>query len=292
MFQRVKTVTILLMCLFLSGCGELWFGSRMLAGQINPKPRIEFQQALRKADAGDIEAQVKVASWLSSRCIAECAFGAELDWRPACDSEKAIMWYVRAAEAGNVDAQRRLGDIYRHGLMKQELDMQRSIAWYRRAALQGDRTSIYHLADIYDNGRGVAEDKTEAAGWYLQLTEKKEPRNAQMRLGEMYAKGEGVPQDTDAARAWGLKAAINGPAHYLPRMAAIFAEAPPPDYTEAYYWAFMARERFSKWRTAFNRDQYLAEIEKQLSEYSAHLTKEQVMGIQARVKSDLARFFD
>ncbi|MDP2206449.1 MAG: tetratricopeptide repeat protein [Alphaproteobacteria bacterium] len=288
--RHTRVSVILLMCLFLSGCVELWLGSRMLAGQINPKPRIEFQQALKKAEEGDIEAQVKVADWLSAGCMGRCAFGS-MEWRPACDPEKSTMWYTQAAEAGNVSAQRRLAEIYRHGLMKQKLDMQTSLTWYRRAASQGDRSSIYQLAEIYDNGRGVPEDKVEAAGWYLQLATKNEPGHARMRLAEMYAKGEGLPQDTEAARAWGLKAAINGPAPYLPRMAVIFAEAPPPDYTEAYYWAFLAQERFLRWRTALSRDQYLAEIEKQLSEYSAHLTEEQVTGTQVRVKADLARFF-
>ena len=49
------------------------------------------------------------------------------------DAHAAVVWYRRAAEAGNAYAQNSLGDCYRDG-MGVEKDARVAVGWYRRAA--------------------------------------------------------------------------------------------------------------------------------------------------------------
>ena len=57
------------------------------------------------------------------------------------DEAAGARYTLRAAEAGDVDAQRNIGNDYYfgHGVAK---DMVQSLAWYRKAAAQGDERAI------------------------------------------------------------------------------------------------------------------------------------------------------
>ena len=63
---------------------------------------------------------------------------------------------IRAAEAGDADAQYRLGVMYEFGLEVPQ-DEAEAVAWYRLAAEQGHATAQYDLGFSYANGLGECE---------------------------------------------------------------------------------------------------------------------------------------
>ncbi len=79
------------------------------------------------------------------------------------DYEKAIHWYMLAAEEGDAAAERNLGNCYNYayGVRK---DHKRAAYWYERAANHGHATAQALLAEMYFEGIGVQRD--EEKGWY------------------------------------------------------------------------------------------------------------------------------
>jgi TPR repeat protein len=102
------------------------------------------------------------------------------------DYTQATAWYRKAAEKGNLDAQRDLGDLYDNGgvlkmvdapgvgkrLVRDDgggpfpKDFALAAMWYRKAAEQGDAYSQNNLGALYDSGQGVPQDYSEAYFWY------------------------------------------------------------------------------------------------------------------------------
>jgi hypothetical protein len=68
---------------------------------------------------------------------------------------------IRAeAEGGNAKAQAKLGDYYRANS-----DFTNAVVWYRKAAEQGETDAQFSLASCYLAGQGVAKNSQEAAKW-------------------------------------------------------------------------------------------------------------------------------
>ncbi|MNG22691.1 Localization factor PodJL [compost metagenome] len=47
-----------------------------------------------------------------------------------------------------------------------EKDKQQAALWFRKAAEQGDADAQHALGRIYDSGQGVAQDISESYAWY------------------------------------------------------------------------------------------------------------------------------
>ena len=73
--------------------------------------------------------------------------------------------------------------------------------WYRRAAEQGDADAQLELAIAYDSGKGVTQHYAEAAEWYLKAAEQGQVQ-AQWHLGDAYSCGRGLPRDDVKAYMW------------------------------------------------------------------------------------------
>jgi len=98
------------------------------------------------------------------------------------DMEKGKEWNVKGfetfkglAEAGDVDAQYMLGDIYFNGIegFMKNFDRKKSFYWFLKAAEQGHAYAQLAVAKAYANGRvdeekgyGVRKDKAKAIEWY------------------------------------------------------------------------------------------------------------------------------
>ena len=67
-----------------------------------------------------------------------------------------------------------------------------------KKAEAGDVEEQYNLGNMYANGEGVSEDDAEAFKWYRKAAEQGDDF-AQFDLGSMYALGKGVPKDDAAA---------------------------------------------------------------------------------------------
>lgn len=61
---------------------------------------------------------------------------------------------IRAAEAGNAQAQFELGKMYNSG-RGQRRDVQEAVRWFREAAKQGHVKAFFHLGVMLEKGRGV-----------------------------------------------------------------------------------------------------------------------------------------
>lgn len=138
----------------------------------------------------------------------------ELGWKrfiPWCGSIHqglGIDWLHKAAESGNVAAERELADCYAAG---EGLELNDRLAglWYRKAAEHGDPVAQHNLGYFCAEGRGVPKDSAEAIKWYRASAEKG-CAPAQYNLGCAYHDGTGVDQDYAEAAKWFGKAAEQG----------------------------------------------------------------------------------
>ncbi len=83
----------------------------------------------------------------------------------AGDYQQAAAEWRPLAEAGDVEAQLALADLYRNGLGV-PLDLAAALAWYRRAADQGVALAQLNLGDFYSQGLGVPRDQVRAYMWF------------------------------------------------------------------------------------------------------------------------------
>jgi len=83
--------------------------------------------------------------------------------------------------------------------------------WFQKAADQRDADAQAALGFAYELGRGVPQDYAQAAIWYRRASEQGNA-DAQGILGIMYEQGRGVPQDYVQAHMWLNLAASRYPA--------------------------------------------------------------------------------
>lgn len=111
------------------------------------------------------------------------------------NSNKAIKWYTKAGNNGDIQAQMELGDIYYLDMSNND----KAIHWYRKAAQQGSAEAQTELASLLDN-------KKEAAKWYRKAAEQGY-LDAQMDLVYLYRRDEGDITAEEALK-WAKLAAV------------------------------------------------------------------------------------
>lgn len=89
-------------------------------------------------------------------------------------------------------------------------DYSQAYVWFRRAAEQGNADAEYCLGVLYDNGEGVAQDPAQAAAW-LRKAAGEGNADAQLALGLAYKTGRGLPKDEAQAAFWLRKAGGGNP---------------------------------------------------------------------------------
>ena len=99
------------------------------------------------------------------------------------NNSKAARWYQKAAEQGDSDAQKNLGDLYRRGEGVRQ-DAQEAVSWYQKAATQGHSRAQLNLGVMYRNGWGVERDYHKAAVWFRKAADQGEEA-AQHNLGTL-----------------------------------------------------------------------------------------------------------
>lgn len=116
------------------------------------------------------------------------------------DYVAALKGYEPRANAGEAEAQYRLGLMYRFG-WGVEKDSVIAVRWLQRAADQLHVAAMTELGNMYRLGRGAPEDPKRAA----QLLRDAAARGngfAQLAIGRMYRAGNGVEADNVKAWAW------------------------------------------------------------------------------------------
>lgn len=117
------------------------------------------------------------------------------------DDQKALEYYLMAAENGSTGAMNNIGNFYFHGKGVAK-DYGKAFAWYRKAAdLSGNAAAECSLGMCYQYGYGTAVDYEKARSFY-GMSAKQGLGLAYYRLGLLYEQGLGVAQDIRIAKQY------------------------------------------------------------------------------------------
>jgi len=125
------------------------------------------------------------------------------------DIEKSISWYTKAAEAGLVEAQYLLGELYYRYFYIDENSKQKAAKWTEKAAENGHVKAQHKLSFLYTYGHGVNKDPKQAIKWCGKAAEQGN-ESAQLELGHQYSYGLSLSKDLLKAAEWYKKAAKQG----------------------------------------------------------------------------------
>lgn len=187
-----------------------------------------FSLNMKKAKKGDAEAQRLVA------------FAYENGTGVKQNGKKALEWFGKAAEGGDMQAQVRLAD----RLSANGHPNATAAAWYRKAADQGSMEAQRALGKCYNEGYGVRIDTTEAFNWFLKAAEQGD-LYSQKEVGADYYEGTGTTRDYDEAFKWYMKAAEQGDSLAQNMVGAAYADGKgaAKDMTEAVKWYKLSAEK-------------------------------------------------
>lgn len=168
----------------------------------------QVAEMLRKAEAGDLDAQVEACGKAMSR---------NTHYKPADNGDSVC---ERAAAQGSIYAMLDMSARYDLAFDRPK-DDKKAFYWLRRAAYtpvkKDDLTNELHIreayermADVYEYGlMGIKPDQRAAFGWHLKAAGQ-QGVSSYVRLGQMYEKGLGTKQDFKAAVKWYRAAAVIG----------------------------------------------------------------------------------
>ena len=84
--------------------------------------------------------------------------------------KESIPLYEQVANAGNAEAQNKLGNSYYNGWGVAQ-DYTQAAKWYKKAAEQGSDAAQNNLGFCYENGYGVTKDINQAVEWYKKAAD-------------------------------------------------------------------------------------------------------------------------
>ncbi len=158
--------------------------------------RISLAAVLVAAFAAPLPAQADLASGLGA--LQEAQY------------DKAMAELKPLAEAGDVEAQFRLGEMIENGWGGQA-SYQQALTWYRRAAERGHIDSTSRVGKFNENGLGVPRSRREAYDWYIKAAERGHPR-AMGLIGRWNLEGIAKRPNFLLGKMWLNKAAAAGDA--------------------------------------------------------------------------------
>jgi TPR repeat protein len=101
------------------------------------------------------------------------------------DNAKAILWWTKAAEAGDAKARLKLGWYLMHGKDVVAINETAGLSWLVKSAGQGEPQAQYEAGLAYWQGKGAAADLVEARKWFLLVAPKDGFERAKGYLEEM-----------------------------------------------------------------------------------------------------------
>lgn len=122
------------------------------------------------------------------------------------DTQKAAMWYRKAADLGHDGAMTSLGLLYVKGDGVNQ-DFAEAVKLLSQAAAKGNSNAQYNLALRYAKGEGVLQDTARAFELYLDSA-KQNNVLAQYNAAYAYATGTGVAVDNVQALKWAELSAL------------------------------------------------------------------------------------
>mmetsp|Transcript_8705 Transcript_8705/g.16857 ORF Transcript_8705/g.16857 Transcript_8705/m.16857 type:complete len:360 (-) Transcript_8705:27-1106(-) len=132
----------------------------------------------------------------------------------AKDWRAALKWYGRAAEQQCLLSANNIGRIYFTGGYGIQKDFNAAFTWYEKAAVGGCASAQASLGNQFYTGKGVAKNIAAAWKWYKRSANQEHPKG-QRSLGLMMVKGEGCSESLGAGTTLLEKAAVQGDAKAL-----------------------------------------------------------------------------
>jgi TPR repeat protein len=133
-------------------------------------------------------------------------------WNAApMDVPLAVKWYKKAAEQGYPDAANQIGNIYLTGMGGMKPDASEGMKFYIRGAEIGSDDAMNNLGDVYFYGWGIKPNTEHAMKWYSKATELGNVL-AEGKLGYLYRKSKDIPEAIQKAFSHYQHAALAGDA--------------------------------------------------------------------------------
>lgn len=199
-----------------------------------------FEHILQLAEKGDADAQFDVGICYF---LGEPALGMPPSELIEQNYEKAIYWYEKSAEQGNVKAQRNLGRMYEEGIGVAQ-DYQKARKWYEKAAKGEDLDALFRLATLHYKGLGGSQNFKEALDLYKRAATLNP--GAQYMVAYMYYKGQGVSGNDNYVQAanWFKQNAYFGDPRGMLMLGIFYKHGVgvQKDYRKAYAWFSLANK--------------------------------------------------
>jgi TPR repeat protein len=154
---------------------------------------LRFHSSMQGMKAKSAQSGLRAGIVYGMPIIAFAASFAVSSSSPHWQIEKIVSAALRqSANAGDADAQNKLGWRYSNGVgaMRSRAE---AVYWWEKSAAQGFAKAQYNLGLSYGSGQGVIASKAEAAKW-VALAAEQGFDQAQLALGNMYLSGTGVEQ--------------------------------------------------------------------------------------------------
>lgn len=113
---------------------------------------------------------------------------------------------LRAAQAGDAEAQLRLAKTILLGGGHDSLQLAEAVRWLQSAAEKGSLQAMVQLGRLYRSGFGVLQDYGLAHKWITTAAERGDPEGM-LEMGRLYRDGVGIPRDALLAYVWFNRAA-------------------------------------------------------------------------------------
>ena len=123
---------------------------------------VDTRSIEERAADGDADAQYQLGGWY---------FFGEEEQGISIDRAVGAQWFTKAAEQGNVGAQRILGLLYEEGAGVAK-DLSKATDWARKAAIAGDPLSQYQVGQLLNNQDNPQYTTYEAVKWLKMVAER------------------------------------------------------------------------------------------------------------------------
>jgi hypothetical protein len=101
------------------------------------------------------------------------------------NSQRAVRWYLKSADAGNVEAEAALGSLFTLGGGEQlPKNYKEAVRWYTKAAEKGHAEAAARFGDFYLTGRGGEKDSALGVAW-LQESRYRGNEQATLQLEQL-----------------------------------------------------------------------------------------------------------
>lgn len=169
------------------------------------------------------------------------------------DTQKAVTFYEKGADAGNLESLQRLAEIFDSENRSNDVpdaistDDAKAYGYYEKAAALGDAEALARQLEMLAEGRGVSKNPEQAFNMAKEAFDSDSAGGA-AQLGRMYHHGLGTEQDYDKAYTYYMRANNEGDGAGAYGLGQLFEEGlgRDKDIRNAYSWYLSATKKGSR----------------------------------------------